>query len=739
MPSTRFSKSVDAAMAADQRLQATDNGNVIQPEQPQESERGSLVQESVINDNMLSPDKLLEFAQSDEGKKLSDWVRRQYNTLRSARRPYERQWYTNLSFYMGKQYVEWSTRDEKLVPLPKVDKYTPRITVNKIRPIVRTEISKLTSQRPTASVMPSSNDDDDVFAARAGEQVWQSLYDRLQFHKHLSTAAYWLSVTGNAYIKTYWDGSAYDAYTKTYGDIRWAALSPFNILVPDLLEEDLQSQTYVLCVYAKPIEWIEIMYADVIPPGMNIAPTTDVNDIISPNRLGITGGQVRPESALIIEAWIKPGASKLLPNGGFVTIVNDQIIQAGLNGIPYPHGEFPFAKISHVPTGRFYAESVVSDLIPLQIEYNRTQSQIIEAKNRTSKPQMLYDEGSVVPQKITTEPGLWIPIRPNAIRPQPIPLTELPSYVVQFNERQERNFEDISGQHEVSRGSAPGGVSAATAIAYLAERDDSYLATTISSLEMAIETVARQSLTLAAEYWDIPRLIKATGEDGGYEAILLKGSDIATGCDLRIESGSALPQSKSARMANVMDFMKMGYIMPQEGFELLDMPMLQQWTTRRGIDKRSAQTENVDFKRITQEQVMQADMMHQQQVMQGMIEVDPTTGMPPERGSIIAINDWDNDDVHIEIHELMQKGSSYKMMPEWIRKEVENHVAQHKARRYARMIGLLPPVGPQPGGAYEPGNSGGLQAPIGSDGPGSAPPAASAPAMTDGAGPDQAQ
>jgi methyl-accepting chemotaxis protein len=40
------------------------------------------------------------------------------------------------------------------------------------------------------------------------------------------------------------------------------------------------------------------------------------------------------------------------------------------------------------------------------------------------------------------------------------------------------------------------------------------------------------------------------------------------------------------------------------------MPMLQQWTTRRGIDKRSAQTENVDFKRITQEQVMQADMMH---------------------------------------------------------------------------------------------------------------------------------
>lgn len=735
MPSTRLSKKVDAAIAADQ-------AQLIQPEVQAAQDKNPTadpLQESIVNVNMLSPEQVLVFAKSEDGMKLADWVKRQYNTLRSARRPYERQWYTNLSFYMGKQYVEWSSREDKLIPLPKLDKYTPRITVNKIRPIVRTEMSKLTSQRPSATVMPASNDDEDVFSARAGEQVWQSLYDRLHFQKILTSASYWLSVTGNAYIKTFWDGSAYDSYSKAYGDIRWAALSPFNILVPDLLEEDLQSQTYVLCVYSKPIEWIEIMYQDVIPEGMSVVASGDVEDIMSSYRLGITGGNARPASALIIEAWIKPGATKLLPKGGFVTIVNDQIIQAGLSGIPYPHGEFPFAKISHVPTGRFYSESVVTDLIPLQMEYNRTQSQIIEAKNRTSKPQMLYDEGSVVPQKITTEPGLWIPIRPNAIRPQPIPLQDLPAYVVQFNERQERNFEDLSGQHEVSRGGAPGGVSAATAIAYLAERDDSYLSTTISSLEMAVETVARQSLTLAAEYWDVPRLVKATGEDGGYEAVLLKGSQISNGIDLRIESGSALPQSKSARMANVMDFMKMGYMAPQEGFELLDMPMLQQWTTRRGIDKRAAQTENVDFKHLTEQMVAQIDAQYQQQIMAGMVEINPETGMPAERGSVIPINDWDNDDVHIEIHELMQKASSYKMLPDFVKKEVENHVAQHKARRYARMIGMIPPVGPQPAGAYEPGNSGSLQPPMGSDGPGSMPPAGMDPGMTSGTGPDQAQ
>ena len=144
-----------------------------------------------------------------------------------------------------------------------------------------------------------------------------------------------------------------------------------------------------------------------------------------------------------------------------------------------------------------------------------------------------------------------------------------------------------------------------------------------------MEKTARQSLSLVSDYWDIERLVKATGEDGGYEAILLKGSDITRGTDLRIEAGSALPQSKSARMANVMDFMKFGYMSPQEGFELLDMPMLQQWTNRRAVDKRAAQQENVDFKRLTEEQMGMADQMYQMSLASGEVQIDPNTGQPP--------------------------------------------------------------------------------------------------------------
>jgi len=740
MPSRGLSdKKVNKDLAEDEAMLA--GGPADMTEDPAEggSPEDNRTYERDMNPKMLDAAQVLKFSNSPDGRKLVAWAKRQYNTMREVRRSYERQWYTNLSFYMGKQYVDWSKQEDKLIPLPKLDKYTPRITVNKIRPIIRTEIAKLTSGKPTASVMPASNDDDDVFSARAGEQVWESLYFRLNFDKTINEAVFWLTITGTSFIKTYWDDQSYDGGSEIYGDVSWAALSPFNVLVPDLVSEDIQDQPYIFCVYNKSVEWIELAYKEMLPKDFSISQDSQLEDIMSPQKMGIAPNkQATPDSATLIEAWIKPGTTKILPQGGFVTIVNDRIIQAGLTGLPYGHKEYPFAKITHIPTGRFYADSVIADLIPLQIEYNRTQSQIIEAKNRTSKPQVLFDEGSVVPQKVTTEPGLWIPVRPNAIRPSPLPLQDLPSYVVQFNERQQMNFEDISGQHEVSRGQAPGGISAATAIAYLQERDDSYLGPTITSLEDAVERTARQSLSLCADYWDVERLVKATGEDGGYEAILLKGSDVARGTDLRIEAGSALPQSKSARMANVMDFMKFGYMSPQEGFELLDMPMLQQWTNRRAVDKRAAQQENIDFKRLTQEQLEEADSMYKEKVQLGEVQIDPMTGEPPPRPSVIPINEWDNDDVHIEIHELMQKGASFKMQPPYVLDEVANHVAQHKVRRMLRMAGMIPASGPQPGGAYEPGNSGSIEPAAGSDGPGAQPMGMPPlPGMNDGMGPQQ--
>jgi hypothetical protein len=629
---------LDGGLKADQesiRAAMLEREGVSPEAEPVNDQSVQPVPEADLNPSLLTPEQVLKFATSPEGRQLATVLDGWFEQAMSARKPYEKQWYLNKSFYDGKQYVEWNTQQGKLTPTPIRDRHTPRIIINKIRPIIRTEISKLISQKPTATVMPQSNDDEDRYAAQGAEQVWESLYNRRDFERTLRSAVFWMTLTGTAYIKTYWDPNQYDADSDVYGDVKWAALSPFNVLVPDLVEQDVQEQPWVMCVYYKPIEYLQQMFGSALPKGERVVSDAGSQQFMSTTLLGVPGSEdAKSKNALVIEAYIKPGFTNYLPRGGFVTLVNGKIVQASLNGLPYKHGQYPIAKLDHIPTGRFYAESTIVDLIPLQIEYNRTASQIIEAKNKTTKPQVVYEEGSVTPQYITTEPGQWIPVRPNAARPQPLPVQELPSYVVQHNERMQLNFEDISGQHEVSRGSAPPGVGAATAIAYLQERDDSYIATTIASMETAIQTTARQSLSLCATYWDVPRLIKATGEDGAFEAVMLKNSDIERGLDLRIEAGSALPDSKSAKIANVTDFMKMGFIPALEGLELLDMPVLKKFINANSVDKRAAEQENIMFRKLDPALAREAQALFQAfNMQQAMVAMQSTApGMPGALG-----------------------------------------------------------------------------------------------------------
>lgn len=679
---------------------------------------------------LLTDEEVKKFADSDEGKRLVAWIKREYNKAREARRPYERQWYLNLAFYSGKQYVEWSSDQDRLISQPVTSMWTPRLTINKIQPIIRTEQAKLTGSKPSATVMPSSNEDRDIFAAIAGEQVWDSLYHRLHFQKKLSDCTFWQSICGISYMKVFWDESMYDSTSGLYGDINWLPMSPLHLLVPDLLETEIENQPWVMSVVTKPVEWVKAAYGAVLPK--EYQPTVTGNDdLISAAQMGLRGDNTRPDSSNVIEAWIKPNMTSVLPEGGMVTLIDDHIVQAAIHGLPYEHREYPFAAFQHIPTGKFYTASTIEPLIPLQREYNRTASQVVEAKNRMGKPQMFYRDGSVEPTKITTEPGVWIPVKGSADYPQPAPLVELPSYITQFNQRMQGDFEDISGQHQVSKGQAPAGVEAATAIAYLQEADDTYLATSHQSIEQAIEKIARQSLVLAATYWTVPRLVKAVGEDGGLDAMSFRGADIAGSTDIRISKGSALSDSKAGKQAQVTEWMKFGWISPEDGFELLDMPALQQWNQRRMIDKKSAQIENLDFRALDPLEIQQRNQewtfSHAPALGQpldappSIDALDPTAdpamaapAAPPVPGAgtnpdgslyntaatsappIIPVHSFDNHVVHIQVHEMMQKSPAYRFYSKELREEIQKHVDLHKIALAQQMaadsMGAQPPA-----------------------------------------------
>lgn len=643
-------------------------------------------------------------------QELAKWAQDQLNKSKRDRYKSERQWYLNLAFYFGQQNVVFRNAGSqpgsqyKLVT-PQAPYYRARPVVNRIRPLIRTEMSKLTSQKPSASIVPASSEDKDIYAAQAGEQIWQSLYQEKKLHSLVRRTVFWTCTTGNGFLKAYWNSDKLDVKSNVLGDIEYCAETPFHMFVPDLRAEDIEDQPFILHAQMKNAEQISQMY------NIKVAKDSSYPSLVEESFLDVLGvnEHEKHKNVMVLEVWVKPGVLRMLPEGGMFTVVNDKVLQ-GFDVYPYEHQKFPIAKVGHVPTGKFYCDSTISDLIPLQREYNRVRGQIIEAKNRMAKPQLAAEIGSIDPTKVTSEPGQIIFYKPGFQAPTPIPLQQLPQYVLEEQDRIVSDMNEISGQHEVSRGQTPPGVTAATAISYLQEQDETKLSSTFDSLEEAIEKIAHMTLYYVHQYWDIPRTVKVVGVDGSFDAMTFKGSDLHNNTDIRIEAGSALPVSKAAKQALIMDLMTAGFIEPNKGLEVMEIGGINKIYEQIQSDVRQAQRENLKMAAATSElmeqhyneQVQKAIQEGEESILQDpesggyvTLEIDPETQRPAvfpfTPPLIVPVNTWDNHRMHIETHNKYRKSQAFDQLSDDSKQLFEEHVNQHVNAIVSGAVGALPP------------------------------------------------
>lgn len=597
----------------------------------------------------------------------------------------ERQWYLNLAFFYGNHYVKFRQAGDKFdLYVPNAPYYKVRATINQIRKVIRKDIARLTAQQPNAFVVPSTTEDADVFAAQAAEQIWASLWRRLKFNRTLRQAVFWQTSCGNGFIKQYWDSTKKDAASDVYGDIVIKAETPFHVFVPDLLEADIEEQPYMIHAQIRTKSWVQ-QYLGIDPTSSH---NLDVVDEGLLSVMGVSRGTSKRDQCIVLEVWVKPGYIADMPDGGMFTIAANKVVQ-GFDKWPYSHGEYPITKLDAIPTGKFYNTSAIEDLIPLQRELNRTRSQVIEAKNRMAKPQLVAQQGSVNPKRITTEPGQVIEYKLGFEPPRPLPLQPLPSYVTEEINRIYADMADLSGQHEVSGGNAPPGVTAATAISFLTEQDESIIANFYDSIEEGIEKIAGHCLSYVKDFWDEPRTVKVAGFEGTFDVQTFKSSDLRGNTDIRVEAGSALPTSRAAKQAFITDLMKMGFIDPQQGLEVMEIGGLNKIYERTQVDRRQAQRENLKMRIITEE-----DMQRQAEewaIRNPEVQKDSEDGVLLDPPLIVPVHTYDNHQVHIDEHNMYRKSQSFENVPELTRIIFEEHVRQHQELLALSMGGMMQP------------------------------------------------
>jgi hypothetical protein len=152
---------------------------------------------------------------------------------------------------------------------------------------------------------------------------------------------------------------------------------------------------------------------------------------------------------------------------------------------------------------------------------------------------------------------------------------------------------------------------------------------------------------------------------------------LVSGTDIRIEAGSALPQSKAAKQALLMDMMKMGFIPAEEGLKLMEIGGAQKIFERMRVDERQAQRENIRLRSVTVPMIQEHEMGWQQKVMQQ----DPSTideqGNPIQTPPVVPVNTYDNHAVHIDVHNRYRRSQGFEILPDDVKMQFEAHVQMH--------------------------------------------------------------
>ena len=617
-----------------------------------------------------------------------------FGRVTQGRRHVERWALLGTAFMLDQQYVDFhGTRNSmQLVQTPH-KRNRVRTQENLIEPAVRVELARLLRNRPLGTVVPDGMDDEDLEAAQAADDALQHVQRIGEWEEHLEEAVQWAVMAGTSLIGTGWDAergrlvdpteqemaeaqqTGEQPEPRPEGQTYFRALSPFEFGVPQLRTTRLQDQPYVMVTKAYESWEVEERWGIKVEPDDKKGWTHLDERLTHILSASSSGGGINAEHnvpmSIVKETWIKP--SMIAPEGAVIITAGSSILD--LTPLPaWCDGRYPFAKLefTRIP-GSFWGKGLINALIPLQRRHNRAASVVVETLNQRAIMSMAAPRNTQVRAALggkaaifETPPGSTQPVT-NLLPP---PLDNLP---FQELEHTKAAFADITFQHEVTKGTTPSNVRAASAINALKEYDDAASSIPIRAIERASEHLGDMVLRMVKEKWTEPRMVEVMSEEGDLERRSFVGSEQVRG-HYAVQRGSAWPFTKAEKQGMVTQALQYGIIGPEQAAKYLDMGgTLRDMTSEQRLDERHARRENQRFE-------------------DAMLRLDEQTGQPDIRGYVdelqsIAPADWHNHMEHIRVHNHLRKSPKYDRMDPYKKMALDFHINAHLAALQAMQVG----------------------------------------------------
>lgn len=557
-------------------------------------------------------------------------VKDDFAARQMARKPFESQWLMNMNFYMGNQFCDIGYGGN----VEEVDKqffWQEREIFNHISPLVDVRLAKLGKIKPKTTVLPATNDEKDISAAKVSKKIIESVTSKLDLNHKIIEALQWSEICGTSFYKVTWNPNAgqiiaQDADKKPVrsGEVDISVCSPFEIYPDSFTCETLDSCQSIIHARAIDAKKVASDYGLQVE-GENLSIYSLDSTTVGFGGLGYSSAApkiskgIKQNSVLVLERYERP--TEDYPFGRLTIVVGDKLVYDG--ELPYKLGsdyerDFPFVKQTSLnQVGSFWGVSVIDRLIPIQRAFNSVKNRKHEFMNRLTMGVLKVEDGSVDIENLEDEgvcPGKILVYRQGSTAPEFLEGDNVSSSFSDEEEKLLAEFRSISGVKDFDYDYASSNVSGVT-LQLMLEQDELRLNNTAENMKRCVRKIAQDVLRLYKQFALIPRLARIVGDNGEIELFYFNSNDISSD-DISLEATAELGESITQRRQMVFDLINAGLLndngnemsdkMKVKALELLGLGVWENAQDTNELHIKKADSENVKLlggKRVEASQI----------------------------------------------------------------------------------------------------------------------------------------
>jgi len=662
------------------------------------------------------------YANPDEDKIVGE-MKKLDGEMEYVLKKFHRQWFYQIAMRMGSQWLQYHPEGHAILP-DNADGHV-RMVINRILSIHQTKLGKMLKTDPWWECKADNTSYKSRKKARKGNHIAEYTYAEQKAKRKIKTLATWFLDTGTSFLYTFWDANLgeevveYDIWpgrvdaqgqavddvgqpqgfqvdsegfkldengeksilqTSKTGDARIEVVPPFDV-TPYGIRHD---GSYKGLIYTSEhaTEDLKKQYPEFAKDIVSekgdeerIKFYRQIQGLVSNEQHTTTEKKDPAKATFVSELFEEPSVT--YPKGRHIIRICKKIVKFG--PLPYKHLRIPLARFIDIEnSGQPFGMGTVQNLCAPQKGFNRTWSQVIENFNAHANIKWKATKNAELEQEALDDSCEEVIMYNPGSTVEQISPAGMPSYVLNMMQNlYPQAFMDISGQHDVTGGEAPGEVRSGYGIQQLQASDDIRNQPTYTDFNAQLQEVGEQIIELYEEHLD-----KFNGREfeirGTGRAMGVSGEDlVGMSRAVTIRTGTMLNSDMHQNKEQIMELWQSGLFGDPQ-----DPRVRKKVMTLYEFGNMDSLFEDVDQDSEWAQEENDLLMSDDPGELQPYTPADEMKQMLDEQGKPLAVEtlpvkEWEADKVHIDNHDSLRKTKEYRELPLEKQQMVDAHVDWH--------------------------------------------------------------